>query len=65
MIVFPNICPACHSTARHQIIPSSPEVESFKCDSCGHEWSVPAPTPMRPVPDAALPRTWATRKKDK
>ena len=56
MIQFPNICPACQSAARHTIIPTSPEVETSHCDNCGHEWSVPAAPPLRPIPDAALPR---------
>jgi transposase-like protein len=64
VIQFPNICPACESTARHQVIPTSPEVETFRCENCGHEWSVPAPPRMRPVPEPALPRQWfAWRKK--
>ena len=42
MIQFPNICPACQSTARHEVIPTSPEVETLRCDSCGHELHLPA-----------------------
>jgi hypothetical protein len=65
VIHFPNICPACGSTARHLVIPSSPEVETFRCDNCAHEWSTPAPPSMRPVPDASLPRDWFKRNTEK
>jgi hypothetical protein len=65
VIQFPKICPACNSTARHELIPSSPEVETHRCDSCGHEWTTPAPPPMRPVPDSALPHDWFNPKKTK
>lgn len=64
MIRFPNVCPACGSGNGRAVIPQSPEVETFHCPDCAHEWSTPAPPPMRPVPAAALPRDWfPTRKK--
>jgi hypothetical protein len=58
VIVFPNICPACASPNARRLIPQSPEVETFHCSACGHEWSTPAPPPLRPVPQRALPREW-------
>jgi ribosomal protein L37AE/L43A len=64
MLVFPHICPACGSAKGRRVIPQSPEVETFHCDDCGHEWSAPAPPPMRPVPERALPRSWFKRKKE-
>jgi len=65
VIHFPNICPNCQSASRHLVIPTSPEVETFRCDTCGHEWSVPAPPPMRPIPSETLPRDWSGRNKKK
>jgi transposase-like protein len=56
--MFPPVCPACGSANGRRVIPQSPEVETFRCGSCDHEWSAPAPPPMRPVPDQALPRDW-------
>jgi len=63
VIVFPNICPHCSSPDARRVIPQSPEVETFHCDRCGHEWSTPAPAPMRPVPPESLPRHWFRRAK--
>lgn len=65
VLIFPQICPQCSSDRTHRVIPQSPEVETFRCDDCSHEWSAPAPPPMRPVPDAALPRDWFVIKKDR
>jgi hypothetical protein len=45
MIVFPVICPACASDAGRRVIPESPEVETFQCGRCHHQWSEPAPPP--------------------
>jgi transposase-like protein len=63
MLVFPILCPSCMSPNGRRVIPQSPEVETFHCDRCGHEWSTPAPPPMRPLPPHALPRAWFGRKK--
>lgn len=41
-MIFPIICPACHSDSARRTIPLSPEVESFRCGICRHEWSEPA-----------------------
>jgi hypothetical protein len=62
VLVFPNICPVCASANGRRVIPQSPEVETFRCMSCGHEWSTPAPPAMRPVPERALPRDWFPKK---
>ena len=43
MIVFPAICPFCSSDAGRRIIPESPEVQTFRCANCRHQWSEPAP----------------------
>jgi transposase-like protein len=63
MLVFPSVCPVCASAGGRRVIPQSPEVETFHCDGCGHEWSEPAPPPLRPVPEQALPRHWFPPKK--
>lgn len=63
MLVFPSVCPACASATGKRVIPQSPEVETFRCAQCAHEWSEPAPPPLRPVPDQALPREWFLPKK--
>jgi transposase-like protein len=63
MVIFPHICPACGSANGRRVIPQSPEVETFRCADCAHQWSAPAPPAMRPVPEQVLPRAWFTRKK--
>lgn len=63
MLVFPSLCPVCASPNGRRVIPQSPEVETFRCSQCGHEWSEPAPPPLRPVPEHALPREWFLPKK--
>jgi len=51
MIVFPSICPSCGSEKGQRIIPESPEVQTFRCVSCRHEWS----EPLRPLEIASDP----------
>ena len=63
MLVFPSVCPVCASANGRRVIPQSPEVETFRCTQCDHEWSEPAPPRLRPVPDQALPREWFVPKK--
>ena len=36
MIQFPAICEVCRSDSGRQIIPDSPEVDTFRCAACGH-----------------------------
>jgi transposase-like protein len=62
VIVFPHICPSCSSARTRQVVPESPEVDTFRCDDCAHEWSVPAAPPLRPIPDRALPHDWMPKK---
>ena len=42
MTLFPPICPSCHSASGRIVIPESPEVETYKCQACHHQWSQPA-----------------------
>jgi transposase-like protein len=59
MIVFPAVCPACGASSGRRVIPESPEVETFRCGDCQHEWSEPAPLPVRTeIPKHALPWDW-------
>jgi hypothetical protein len=48
-MIFPVICPTCHSDSGRRVIPMSPEVESFPCGACHTQWSEPAP-PVAVVP---------------
>lgn len=34
----------CQADSGRRVIPTSPEVESFQCGECRHEWSEPAVT---------------------
>ena len=65
LIHFPHICPRCASEDGLLVASESPEVEAFQCPNCAYTWSAPAPPPMRPVPDAALPRDWFDARKKK
>lgn len=40
-MIFPVLCPLCHADSGVRVIPQSPEVESFRCGDCHHEWSEP------------------------
>ena len=41
-MIFPVLCPLCHADSGVRVIPQSPEVETFRCGDCRHEWSEPA-----------------------
>jgi Zn ribbon nucleic-acid-binding protein len=56
MVQFPAICPVCRADSGRQIIPESPEVDTFRCGRCGHEWSEPAAPVRADIPADALPR---------
>jgi hypothetical protein len=55
-MIFPAICPVCQSDGGRLVIPQSPEVDTFRCDHCAHEWSAPAAPVRSDIPDDALPR---------
>jgi hypothetical protein len=54
-VIFPAICPVCHSDSGRLIIPASPEVDTYRCGACGHEWSQPA-SHREAIPVDELPR---------
>jgi hypothetical protein len=41
-MIFPIICPQCHAHSGRVVIPESPEVDTFCCGHCQHQWSEPA-----------------------
>jgi uncharacterized Zn finger protein len=55
-MIFPVLCPHCSSDSGRRVIPESPEVDSFRCERCGHAWSQPAAPVRGPIPAAVLPR---------
>jgi Zn ribbon nucleic-acid-binding protein len=63
VIVFPAVCSACGSSSGRRVIPESPEVETFRCGACGHQWSEPAPTVRTEIPRQALPWDWFRNRK--
>jgi len=38
------------------VVPQSPEVDTFRCGHCGHEWSAPAAPVRADIPEEALPQ---------
>ena len=59
-MIFPVLCPLCRSDSGRRTIPSSPEVETFRCGACHHEWSEPARPESFPRADASreFEHTW-------
>ena len=46
------------------LVPQSPEMDTFRCDRCGNEWSEPAAPVRSDIPEDALPRgLWLRLKK--
>ena len=37
------------------VIPQSPEMDTFRCGKCGHEWSEPAAPVRSEIPAEVLP----------
>jgi hypothetical protein len=64
VLTFPIICPACTSALGRRIIPQSPEVETFRCGECAHEWSEPAPPVAGQIPERALPWDWLRKEEE-
>ena len=54
-MIFPAICPACHSDTGRMVIPESPEMDTFRCGQCGNVWSEPAAPVRADIPEEALP----------
>jgi len=53
-MIFPVVCPMCRADSGRRIIPQSPEVETFCCGHCHHQWSEPAPASVA-QPRASAP----------
>ncbi|HTM24823.1 MAG TPA: hypothetical protein VL225_06500 [Vicinamibacterales bacterium] len=53
-MIFPVICPMCRADSGRRTIPQSPEVDTFVCGDCRHEWSEPAPA-YSPLPAPPRP----------
>ena len=54
-MIFPALCPLCHADSGRRVIPSSPEVETFRCGHCRHEWSEPVQPFLTTATDAPIP----------
>ena len=57
-MIFPVLCPVCHADSGTRLVPLSPEVETFRCGDCRHEWSEPARVASMKPADAELERRW-------
>jgi hypothetical protein len=57
-MLFPVICSACNSPSGRRVIPESPEVDTFRCGACAHEWSEPVSPPVSHAPERTLPKDW-------
>lgn len=58
-MIFPAICPTCRSDSGRRVVPTSPEVDTFRCGACRIEWSEPAamtPPIVQPLPAVAIER---------
>lgn len=58
-MIFPVLCPVCQADSGVRVVPESPEVETFRCGDCRHQWSEPARTELTSKPVAKqLERRW-------
>ena len=59
-MIFPVLCPRCQADSGARLVPESPEVETFRCGDCRHEWSEPVrATALKTTPpDPDFERRW-------
>ena len=57
-MIFPAICPVCRADSGRRVIPTSPEVDTFRCGDCQAEWSEPASADRYSVDQAVEDSRW-------